>query len=268
MYRNIFAAALGLAAGQSARVFVVLLTSVLGGTVVRAQKQNFATPSPNFTNTVSVRELQVSDKAKEKFERGLKSLEKNDPEAGLKRFKEAIEASPSYYEAYYHKGIAEAEMGRNHDALQSFGAATELSEGRYPRAEFGYGLVLAREGRAAEAETVVRHGLQTAPNIADGHVVLGVVLLELHKVDEAEQSGREALRLKEPESAKGHLILADVYSMRGDFAGQSRELKAYLDANPKDKHRDMLKASLNAAKRLAKRVQDRKGQTEQQVSAK
>ena len=171
----------------------------------------------------------------------------------------AIEANPHYYEAHYHKGVEEALLGHNKEAMQSFQAATDLSEGHYPRAEFGYALALAREGDAAEAERVVRHGLQSAPNIPDGHVVLGVVQLELHQVDEAEQSGFEALRLNGPGSSKGHLILADVCAARGDFAGQSRELKAYMDANPKDRHRDLLWSSFEMARKLAGKAQQQAG---------
>ena len=259
MYRKVFPAGSGSRTGRGARVFVVLLTAVLQGAVTNAQTAAYARSSQEFTNNVSVHELQISSKAREMFKRGLKSLAKNDPQGSVKQFAAAIEANPNYYEAHYHKGVAEALLGHNKEAMQSFQAATDLSEGHYPRAEFGYALALAREGHAAEAERVVRHGLQSAPNIPDGHVVLGVVQLELHQVDEAEQSGLEALRLNEPGSAKGHLILADVCAARRDFAGQSRELKAYLDANPKDRHRDLLRSSLEVARKLAGRAQQQAG---------
>ena len=237
----------------------ILLFSLLGVVCPRrasSQASEFM-PSPKFNETVSVRELQVSGKAKEQFARGLKSLHRNDPESGLKQFEAAIKTAPEYYEAYYHKGIAEAQLGKNKDALQSFQAATNLSDGHYPRAEFGYALALAREGRAAEAERVVRHGLQAAPNIADGHVVLGVVLLELHRTNEAEQCALDALALQGGGAEKAHLILADVRAANADWAGQSHELEAYLAANPKDRHRDLLKAALDAAKQLAKKAQIR-----------
>ena len=218
-------------------------------------KSGFVPSPPRLDNTVSVSELQIPSKAKDRFERGLKSLERNDPLGGLKQFAAAIEAAPNYYEAYYHKGVAEAQLGRNQEAMHSFQAAVDLSDGHYPRAEFGYALALTREGHAAEAERIVRHGLQAAPNIPDGLVVLGVVLLDLHRVDEAEQSARSALLLHALGAEKGHLILADICAARSDFAGQSSELQAYLDAKPQDRHRDSLKAARDAAKELAKRME-------------
>src|SRR5262249_15661074 len=158
-----------------------------------AQSLGFAPTPSRSTNTVSVKELQVSPKAKDNFARGLQRLTKQDPEGSLKHFAAAIAAAPDYYEAYYYQGVAEAQLNRNEEAMRSFQAAIDLSDGHYPRAEFDYALMLTRVGSAAEAESVVRHGLETDANISDGHVVLGLVLLKLHRVDEAEKSAQNAL---------------------------------------------------------------------------
>lgn len=98
---------------------------------------------------------------------------------------------------------------------------------------------------------LVRHGLATDANIPDGHVVLGLILLKLNRVDEAEKSAQEALLLRQPSSAKGHLILADVRGARGDFAGQAQELEAYLERNPEDRNRKTLETARDVARRLA-----------------
>jgi tetratricopeptide (TPR) repeat protein len=239
------------AAAVVVRKLVVSLAVASAAIAAKAQTPQYVPASPPTTDTVSARELQVSSKAKHEFERGLKSLANNDAQGSLKQFSAAIAAAPDYVAAYYHKGLAEMLLGRNDDAMRSFQAATELSDGHFPRAEFGYALALTREGRAAEAEPIVRHGLQAAPNIPDGHVILGVVLLELNRVDEAEQNALEALRSNELGAGKGHLVLGDVCAIRGDFAGQARELETYLDIYPKDPHRDMLRDTINTARRLA-----------------
>jgi tetratricopeptide (TPR) repeat protein len=58
---------------------------------------------------------------------------------------------------YYHEGIAQLQLRNNEEALRCFQKAIDLSEGRYAGAEFGYGLVLLREGEGEEAERMVRH---------------------------------------------------------------------------------------------------------------
>jgi len=239
-------------------VVLLILLAVLSATGTRAQSLGFVPASPRSGHTVTVRELQISSKARDSFQRGLRRLIRHDPEGSLKHFAAAVAAAPDYYEAYYHLGVAEAQLSRNEEALRSFQTAIDLSDGHYPRAEFGYALVLTRIGNAVDAERVVRHGLQTDANIADGHVVLGLVLLKLNRVEEAEKSAQEALLLEQPSSGKGHLILADVQGARGDFAAQKDELEAYLKRYPDDRNRKYLEIARNMARKLA--AQKLKGQ--------
>jgi len=217
-----------------------------------AQISNFA-PTKK-TPTVSVRELRRPSKARDEFERGLRRLEKRDPAGSLKHFEAAIQISGDYYEVYYHRGIAEMQLGKSDEALQSFQRAIDLSDGRYARAQFGYGLILCRQDKPEEAEHIVRQGLETDATIADGHVVLGLVLLKLNRSDEAEKSARAALRLNDPHAAKGYLVLADVDAAKGDYQAQVRDLNAYLKITRNDAHRAFLQTARDAAKRLAARA--------------
>jgi len=250
------------AAGQRAHkkvAFAVLLAlAALSATPAKGQSLGFVPAASRSKPTVSVRELQIPEKAKSSFERGLGRLAKRDPQGSKRFFSAAIAAAPGFYEAYYHRGLAEAQLEENQEALRSFQAAIDLSEGHEPRAEFGYALVLSRVGSASEAERIARHGLESDPNIPDGYVVLGLILLKLNRVDEAERCAQEALLLRQPSSIKGYLILADVRGARGDFAGQARELQAYLERNPEDRNRKTLEAVREVARRLAAR--QRRGQ--------
>ena len=239
--------------GQTVRTAVMCLLPVVCGGEAAAQSFGFVPASPKVGYTVSVRDLQIPSKARDKFEQGLNRLAKHDPEGSLRFFAAAIEAAPDFFEAYYHRGVAEVQMNRNYDALQSFQAAIDLSSGHYPRAEFGYGLVLTRTGNVREAERVVRHGLQTDANIPDGHVVLAMVLLRLNRLEEAEKSAQEALLLNQSTSAKAHLILADIRGERGDFSGQARELDAYLKRYPRDRNHKFIEKTRDLALKIASR---------------
>lgn len=105
----------------------------------------------------------------------------------MPEFNKALETSPDFYEAYYGRGVAELELRRHSDAMESFQRASDLSGGRYVPANFGYGLALAREGKAEDAEPVVRRGLELTLT-ADGHLVLSIVLIQLHRLDAAEKN--------------------------------------------------------------------------------
>src|SRR5262249_15214279 len=102
--------------------FLVLLRPVagMGAGSGMAASRCFASAPSRVDSTVSVRQLQVSSKAKDNFERGLERLFKQDPAGSIKHFAAAIAAAPDYFEAYYHQGVAEAQLGRNEEAMRSF----------------------------------------------------------------------------------------------------------------------------------------------------
>src|SRR5690242_12829218 len=103
--------------GQIVRTGVICFLAVVCGREAAGQSFGFVPMSAKARYTVSVRDLQIPSKARDKFERGLNRLAKNDQEGSLRCFEAAIEAAPDFYEAYYHRGVAEAQMNRNDEAL-------------------------------------------------------------------------------------------------------------------------------------------------------
>jgi tetratricopeptide (TPR) repeat protein len=239
------------------RQVILLVSSVVAAgwtSATQAQVSSFSASSLRMEAKVSLRELQIPPKARSEFERGLRRLEKRDPVGSLRHFAAAIRVFPEYYEVYYHEGIAALQLRNNEDAERYFQKSIDLSEGKYARAEFGYGLALLREGKTEEAERVVRHGLESDPNEPDGHVVLGFVLLKLERPDEAEKNARLALDANAPNSAKGYLVLSDLDAERGNYEDQARDLETYLKLRPNDPNKSALQAVRDLAKKLASRT--------------
>jgi tetratricopeptide (TPR) repeat protein len=128
--------------------------------------------------------------------------------------------------------MANAKTGKSLYSAKFF--VSSCGWGRYAGAEFGYGLVLLREGEAEEAERVVRHGLEADPDSVDGHVVLGFVLLKLDRPDEAEKHAREAIGSNATNSPKGYLVLSDVDAAAGNYDREVCDLDTYLKLRPND----------------------------------
>jgi len=181
--------------------------------------------------TVSARELKIPGKARNEYVKGLGSLAKNDLAGSVGHFTKAAQAFPEYYEAFYHIGVAETRQGRLEEALPAFQKAIDLSGGRYAWAEFGIGYLLYMEGKTEEAVTTLRRGLEVDANSADGYTILGMALLRLNRLDEAEKCAREAL-LRNPNFAQAYLVLSDAYGQRLEYRAQVQELDAYLKLEP------------------------------------
>jgi tetratricopeptide (TPR) repeat protein len=189
-------------------------------------------PQPvQSANKVSVRELSIPGKAQEEYRKGLVSLAKRELTNSLKHFASAVRAFPGYFEAIYHQGIVETDLGHQEAAMQDFQMAAEMSGGRYARAQFGMGYLYYLQGNAAQAESITRRGLELDPDSADGYVILGMTLLRLNRTDEAERSAREAL-LREPNKADAYLVLADSCARRQNYQGQIQDLDTYLKLDP------------------------------------
>ena len=187
--------------------------------------------TPLDAYAVSVRELKIPSKARREYEKGLGSLAKKDIAGSLMHFTKASEAFPDYYEAYYHVGVAETKLGHKDEARRAFQKAIDLSGGRYAWAEFGFGYLLYLEGKSEEAVTIIRRGLEADESSPVGYLVLGMALLRLNRLDEAEKSAHEAL-LRKPNFAQAYLVLADVYACRHEYRAQMQDLDVYLKLEP------------------------------------
>ncbi len=181
--------------------------------------------------TVSVRELKIPLKAQDELRKGLDRVAKNDPGGSLAHFLRATQLSPSYFEAYYNMGVAQMKLGHAEEAITAFQTSIDLSGGRYVLAEFGYGYILCQQGKPDQAEKIVRRGLETEDDAAEGYVILGEALRLLNRLDEAEKSEREAL-LRNPNSAGAYLVLSDVADGRGDYRAEIQHLDMYLKLQP------------------------------------
>jgi tetratricopeptide (TPR) repeat protein len=199
--------------------------------------------------TVSVRELKIPGKARNEFQKGLELLGKNDPAGSLSHFTKATQAFPGYFEAYYSIGVAEATLGRFEEAMKAFQTSIDLSGGRYALAQFGYGYLLCQEGKAAEAEKIVRRGLEVEDAAPEGYVVLSEALVKLNRREEAEKSAKEAL-LRNPRFAGTYLALADVAASKGDYREQIQDLDTYLKLQPNGPGTEQARRRREAALRM------------------
>ncbi len=218
-------------------------------------KAGNSSPIQRTSYAVSVRDLRIPGKARNAFERGLERLAKNDAIGGRTQFVRATATFPDYYEAYYHIGVADLRLGREEEAAQAFQKAIDRSGGRYAWAQFGLGLLLCRRGEYAEAETVIREGLEVDGRSAIGHLFLSVAFFRLNRLEEAERSAQEAL-LRKPGFALAYLVLADVHGRRGEYGMQLHDLDAYLKLEPDGPASKQVREVREVARRLVFRMKD------------
>ena len=206
------------------------------------------------SSVVSVRELKMSGRAREEYKKGLQLLEKKDPAGSLGHFTKAIQAFPGFFEALYHKGVAEMRLGRRDEAMEDYQAAIDLSGGRFAWAEFAIGYLLCREGKAGEAEKVIRRGLEVDGSSAPGYTLLAAALVQQNRVDEAERSLQEAL-LRDANLADAYLVHSNISARTRNYPAQLQDLDAYLRLEPDGPASESVRQAREATLRILAKQQ-------------
>ena len=204
--------------------------------------------------TVSVHDLRVPGKAKREYEKGFERLQKRDFEGSLSHFKEATNAFPDYYEAYYQAGMADMELRRRDEAEEALQRAIDLSGGGYADPQFALGALLCDRQSYTEAERVLRRGLDVDGNSWKGHLFLGQTLFGMNRLTEAEQSARQAL-LRNPEIPASYILLANIYMKRSEFVMALKYLDIFLKLQPQGPTSEQARAVRAAATRIVTRLQ-------------
>ena len=231
-------------------------TAQLEGPSLKLELHLASTPSPQIPEnpyTVSVRELKIPGNAHDEFNKGLESMAKKDQPGSLNHFAKAAKLFPGYFEAFYHQGVVNVNLGQLEKASQAFQKALDLSGGRYAKAVFGIGYIHYLKGMAVEAETIIRRGLVLDPNSADGYVVLGMTQLRLNRPDDAEKSAREAL-LRNPNLANAYLVLADCSAHKQNYREQVEDLDSYLRLEPNGPASQRVREVRDVAQRILNRM--------------
>jgi Tfp pilus assembly protein PilF len=211
-----------------------------------------ANPIDRGAYTVSVHDLKVPGKARHEFDKGIARLQKNDAEGSLNHFKEATNAFPNYYEAYYQIGVANLELRRGNDAEQALQRSIDLSGGGFAEPQFALGALLCERQSFQDAERVLRRAIDVDGNSWKGHLFLGQALFGQNRLDEAEKSAHEVL-LRRSDVASAYILLANVHIRRHEYVLGIKDLDTYLSMRPDGASSEQAREVRAAAQKIVSR---------------
>ena len=162
----------------------------------------------------------------------LLAADRNDLQAAIKDFKEALRRDPSLAGAWQDLGLAYIKLQRWAEAGEAF---TELSARQPDSVDAAYfnALSLFNAGRVADAEREVRRTLRLNAGVAEAHTLLGVILAARGNANnEAIEALSQAIALN-PKSFDAHFYLGRVFYGVKEYAGAVKELRAAVDLNPR-----------------------------------
>ncbi len=181
------------------------------GVQIRPHSTTTPIDSPDSSRAaISAHELAAPAKARDDLAKGEMLLyDKADFPGAIKQFEKAIKEFPGYYEAYAQLGVAYVRMKDAGKAEIALRKSIELSEEKYSRAFVYLATVFSDNQRFAEAEPLVRKGIELDTNSWQGYHELTRALAGQNKLLDAEQAALTAVKL-DPDEPELYLTLINI----------------------------------------------------------
>ncbi|MDT7808897.1 MAG: protein O-GlcNAc transferase [Acidobacteriota bacterium] len=162
----------------------------------------------------------------------LLATDRDDVEAAVRDFKEALRRDPTLSGAWQDLGVAYVKLKRWNDAVETFAELARLRPDSVDAA-YLHALALFNAGRAEDSEREARRALRINAGAAEAHTLLGVILASRGTSNaEAAESLAQAAALR-PESFDAHFYLGRVLYALKDTTGAVRELRAASVIDPR-----------------------------------
>jgi tetratricopeptide (TPR) repeat protein len=152
---------------------------------------------------------------------------------------EVIKLNPTYLDGYLALGVAQEQLGKEQDAIQTYRRAIEIAEQQKSPTEAPL-LYLARLlislRRFDQSLPLLKKAAVINPQSPETFTLLGQTLSRFGRYDQAIQALQEAVRLA-PEDKTPHYLLMGVYKKLGRAEDAQREMRMFRALEEKEKEK-------------------------------
>ena len=216
--------------------------------------------------TLSATPYKAPSNARKAYEKGLEAKRNGKFAEAHKHFEQALEIYPRYASAWFQLGTVFEKLSQNDSARAAYLRATTIDTRFLPPylslAEMAYDAgnwteVLQFTGHIIDLD-LLNHGdvagyvldLDEA-NPAEAYFYNAVANYKLNRVEEAEKSALKAEHVDlRPDFPQLHLLLADIFAGKKNYAVAISELQAYLELAPHAKDREQVREQLAQLEKL------------------
>ena len=217
---------------------------------VSVRRKATAADKSSRDGAVSTATLNIPEKARQEFEKGMHAMNETKWDDADKHFSKAIDQYPNYAAAWNARGVVLMRSQKAPDAHSAFEKAI-AADGQFSSAYVNLAKLLILEKKNAEAETLLGKAISLNPRDPNALAVLANLDLTTGRLDEAIQ---ECQTLKQsPQSrVQGAILYARILirrnfsqpSSKNDWAEVADDLKAIQKTDPKALGIDILLADV------------------------
>jgi tetratricopeptide (TPR) repeat protein len=181
--------------------------------------------------TVSAAMLNVPEKARTEFEKGMKDLNAKKLEDAKKHFVKATEHYPKYDWAFNNIGVVDMQLHDEKGAREAFAHAVELND-KNPDATKNLARLKIQDTDYAAAKELLIKSIASDPGNPDTLVLLSYSQLKTNQLDEALANAEKCHKAEPDAYPLGHLIAGTVRERKGDLAGAQKQYETFLKEAP------------------------------------
>jgi tetratricopeptide (TPR) repeat protein len=202
--------------------------------------------------TISATSLQAPKEAKKAYSKGLDAAKKQKWPAAQAEFQKAVGIYPRYAAAWFELGQAFEHQSKPAEARKAYNQALQ-ADNRYLNPYLPLTVMAVQENNwAAVAETSGTLVRLDPVDYPQGFVFNALANLNLNKLDVAEESARQAMKL-DPDHRfpRASYILGLVLASKKDYAGALPYLREFIQRSPNAPDAQTVKKQISDVEALA-----------------
>ena len=206
--------------------------------------------------TVSATSSLAPKDARKAYEKGLDAVKKSKPDDAQKNFEKAVELYPKYAIAWFELGRVYEQRDHVEEARKAYGQSV-AADAKYINPYERLYILDAKAKKWPEVAEMTDKVLHLNPyDFPSAFYFNGLANLQLQKLDPAEKSMREAVKLDvRHENPRSNYLLGVILAQKQDFSAAAECLKAYLKDVPTGPDSDQVRRQLTEIEKVAQAKQ-------------
>jgi tetratricopeptide (TPR) repeat protein len=194
-------------------------------------RPNAATQQSKTMGAISTAMLNIPDKARKEFDKGIAEMKKNDIADAQKHFSKATEIYPQYAAAFNNLGVIAMKSGNSVEGKALFQQAID-ADGSNPGGYVNLARCLMMEKKIPEARTALTRATSLNPNDPEALTLMSHAQLMAGELDAAINTAHRVHSMEHQHFAVAHLVAASAYEQKHQTEAAIAEYKLYLKESP------------------------------------
>ena len=200
---------------------------------------------------VSATTYEAPKDSRKAYEKGLEAERKGKLADAKSSFEKAVEIYPRHANAWFHLGSVLQKENEKDAARTAYTQAT-TADAKFLPPYLSLALMAGEAENWTEVLNLTSRILDRDPlNYPDAYFYNSIANYNLKKMEDAKKSGLQAERLdRRHRFPQVHLLLAEIFSQKSDYAAAITEMQTYLKIAPQAQNADQVRERLAKLEKL------------------